>query len=84
MVDIYQKQVEDTSQWRRLTGPSRAVQLLADSSGVDGHHADGILSVRGQLGKQDASFLPTNLGLVEDEQRSASDAEKCLFIYTTL
>lgn len=58
---------EDTSQWRRLTGLSQAVQLPADSSGIDGRHADGVFSVRGQLGKQDGSFLPTNLGLVEDE-----------------
>lgn len=56
--------MEDTSQWRRLTGLSWAVQLPADSSGIDGHHTDGVFSVRGQLGKQDGSFLPTNLGLV--------------------
>ena len=41
-----------------------AIQLSADSFGIDSHHTDGVICVRGQLGKQDSSFLPTNLGLV--------------------
>lgn len=48
----------------QLTGLSDAVQILADSSGIDCHHADGIFSVRRQLGKKDSSFLPSDLGLV--------------------
>lgn len=58
--------------WRKLTGLSKAVQLPADSLGIDGHHADGVFSVRGQLGEQDSSFLPTHLGLVEEEKMSVS------------
>ena len=52
---------------KRLTGLAEAVQLPADSPGVDRHHADGVFSVRGQLGKQDSRLLPSNLGLIEEK-----------------
>lgn len=60
---------------RQLTGLSDAVKLLADSSGIDSHHGDGVFSVRGQLGEQDSRLLPSNLGLVGEEYMSASVQE---------
>lgn len=57
-------------QLRKLTGLSKAGQILTDSLGVHGGHTDGVFGVRGQLGEQDGGFLPTNLGLVGKESVS--------------
>lgn len=54
----------------KLTGLSKAGQVLADSLGVHGGHADGVFGVRGQLGEQDGCFLPTDLGLIGTEFQS--------------
>lgn len=53
----------------KRTGLSGAGQLLADSLWIDGSHADGVFRVRGQLGKQDASFPPTDLGLITGKEK---------------
>lgn len=47
-----------------LTGLAEAIQLSAGSSGVDGHHGDGVFRIRGQLGEQDGGLLTSHLGLV--------------------
>lgn len=65
----------------QLTGLSKAVQFHADSFGVDRHHGDGVFSVRGQLWKQDSSFLPSNLGLVGEEYMLASLVYIFFFVY---
>lgn len=56
-------------QLRKLTGLSKAGQILTDSLGIHGGHTDGVFGVRGQLGEQDGGFLPTNLGLVGKESQ---------------
>lgn len=58
---------ESTVDESQLTGLSKAIELPADSFSVDRHHRDGVLSVRGQLRKQDVVLLPANLGLVIEE-----------------
>lgn len=53
----------------QLTGLSETGQLLADSFRIDGSHTDGVLRVRGQLGKQDVGFPPTDLGLIMEKEK---------------
>lgn len=53
----------------QLTGLSETGQLLADSFRIDGSHTDGVLRVRGQLGKQDVGFPPTDLGLIMGKEK---------------
>lgn len=53
----------------QLTGLSQTGQLLTDSFRIDGSHTDGVLRVRGQLGKQDVGFPPTDLGLIMGKEK---------------
>lgn len=53
----------------KRTGLSGTGQLLTDSFWIDGSHTDGVFRVGGQLGKQDAIFLPTDVGLIMGKKK---------------
>lgn len=64
----------------QLTGLSETGQLLTDSFRIDGSHTDGVLRVRGQLGKQDVGFPPADLGLIMGKEKK----KRCVVGYSAV